>query len=199
MNNITHFTVDLETRGKYDNAIVTRIAITPFRFDEGIIPYEKLLERTLYISLNQQEQRLAGRTEEKETMQWWNAQADHVRKESLDETENDLSVSDAFSTIKRFLKSWNYNHFESMLFARNSGFESFKIQSLNEQFLPGTKQVLNNWKWHELKSFNLILSGGETEKFIPPDFEELNFDAHNAVHDAAMDTYRLLHLWHSMT
>jgi hypothetical protein len=198
MNNLTHCTIDIETRGKYDSCIITRIAITPFRFDEGIVPYDDLVNRSLYISLNQEEQRLAGRTEEKDTMDWWNSQPDHVREESLNENPNDLSVVEAFNKIKNFLKRWNYNHFESLLFSRNSGFESFKIQSLNEQFLPGTKQVLNNWKWHELKSFNLILSGGETEKFIPPDFKELNFDAHNAQHDAAMDTYRLLHLWHQV-
>lgn len=196
MNNLTHCTVDIETRGKYDSCIITRIAITPFRFDEGIVPYNDLVDRTLYIFLNQEEQRLAGRTEEKDTMDWWNSQPEHVREESLNETPNDLSIVDAFAEIKRFLNRWHYNHYESILFARNNGFECFKIQSLNDQFLPGTKQVLNNWKWHELKTLNLILTGGETEKFVPPDFDSLKFDAHNAVHDAAMDTYRLMHLWH---
>ena len=78
----------------------------------------------------------------------------------------------------------------------NCGFECFKIQSLNDQFLPGTKHVLNFWNWQELKTANLILTGGETSKYNPSDFNELKFDAHNAVHDAAMDTYRLMHLWH---
>lgn len=198
MNNITHCTVDIETRGKYDNCIVTRIAITPFRFDEGIVPYEKLVERTLYLSLNQEEQRLMGRTEEKETMIWWNSQNELVRAESLDEKESDLSIVDAFSAISRFLKSWNYNHYNSILFARNAGFECFKIQSLNDQFLPNTKHVLNPWNWHECKSFNLILSGGNTTKYLPPDYDSLKFDAHNASHDSAMDTYRLMHLWSIM-
>lgn len=195
MNNITHCTIDIETRGKYDSCIVTRIAITPFRLDEGIVPYDELVKRSLYISLNQEEQRLAGRLEEKDTMDWWNSQPAQVREESLNETPNDLSIADAFFQIKAFLARWNYNHYESLLYARNAGFECFKIQSLNDQFLPGTKHVLNFWNWHELKSFNLILSGGKTQKFVPPDFDKLNFDAHNAVHDAAMDTYRLMHLW----
>ena len=196
MNNLTHCTIDIETRGKYDSCIITRIAITPFRFDEGIVPYDDLVKRSLYISLNQEEQRLAGRTEEKDTIDWWNTQDDHVREESLNETPNDLSIVDAFAEIKRFLNRWHYNHYESLIWARNNGFECFKIQSLNDQFLPGTKHVLNHWNWHELKTANLILTGGETSKYNPSDFKELNFDAHNAIHDAAMDTYRLLHLWH---
>lgn len=197
MNGYLSLTADIETRDIYDSAVITRIAITPFRFDEDKdVTFQELVDRTLYISLDQEEQIARGRTCNPSTEAWWASQPEDLRIESYYPTDKDLPVVEAFAEIKRFLSRWHYDHYESIIWARNNGFENFKIQSLNEQFLPGTKHVLNHWNWHELKTANLILTGGETSKYNPSDFKELNFDAHNAIHDAAMDTYRLLHLWH---
>ncbi len=187
---------DIETRDKYDSAVITRIAITPFRYEEDKnITFKELVDRTLYLSLNQDEQIAKGRTVATDTEAWWATQSEELRIESYYPTDEDISIIDAFAEIKRFLSRWNYNHFYSFLYARNCGFESFKIQSLNEMFLPDTKQVLNNWNWHEVKSFNYILSGGETQKWTPPNIDELGFQYHNAAHDSAMDAYRLIKLW----
>lgn len=86
-----------------------------------------------------------------------------------------------------------------MLVIMNSGFECWKLQHLNEMFYPGEKQVFNNWKWMEVKTFNYILTGGNTEKYTVSDNDNIAFQYHNAKHDSAMDVYRMLELWHSMT
>ena len=78
---------------------------------------------------------------------------------------------------------------------RNCGFESFKLQTISEQFLPDEKAPFNPWNWHECKSFNWILSGAETQKYEPENMNELGFKYHNAKHDSAMDVYRLWLLW----
>jgi 3' exoribonuclease, RNase T-like len=190
--------VDIETLHKYDNAVITRIALTPFRFDEGLLTFDELVNRTFYISLDQEIQFNMGRVSGQETMDWWNTQSEELRIESFYPTDNDLDPRVALLEMKRFLKRWNYDHFHSFLWARNSGFECFKLQSLNEQLFPGVKQVLNPWNWHECKTFNHIMTGGDTSKWKPKDEESLGFQYHNAKHDAAMDAYRLICLWNGV-
>ena len=67
--------IDIETRARYDNAIITRMAITPFRFTEDVgISFQDLLDRTLYISLHQAEQARLGRVSDERTEKWWSEQ-----------------------------------------------------------------------------------------------------------------------------
>lgn len=195
MNPYINFVVDIETKGIYDNSIITRLAVTPFKFEETNLTYAELLDRTLYISLDQDEQIAKGRVSDESTMKWWNSQSEELRIESLYPTDNDVGIVEMFDVVKKFLNRWRYDNFNSFLFARNSGFECFKLQSLNEQFIPNTKQVFNQWSWHECKTFNYIFSGGATNKYIPLEVNPGEFQYHNAKHDAAMDAFRMLQLW----
>ena len=188
---------DLETRDKYDQAIITRIAVTPFRFNEDKdVTFQELVDRTLYLSFDQNEQIAMGRVSGVETEKWWSEQTEELRIESYYPTANDMKAADVLMECKRFLSRWNYNHFKSFLWARNCGFECFKIQSLNDQLFPGEKHIFNHWNWHEVKTFNHILSGGETTKWRHPDESKWGFQEHNARHDSAMDTFRMIQLWH---
>lgn len=187
--------VDLETKSKYDNAIITRLAITPFRFEEDAnTTFEELVDRTFYIALDQDEQERMGRVASPDTIEWWESQKEELKIESYYPTSNDLSIEDAFNKIKDFLKKSEYNHYKSFLWARNCGFECFKLQSLEEMFFgAANKYTFNNWNWHECKTFNYIFTAGATEKYTVE--TETPFQYHNAKHDAAMDTYRMIQLW----
>ncbi len=198
MTTHTQFVIDLETLGWRDSSIITRIAITPFKFDEGIIPFDVLLERTLYLSLDQKEQVEAGRTEDQNVIDWWDEQPEELRVESMYATKNDISVKEALDEMKRFLARWRYDRRYSFLWARNSAFECGKLQSLNDPYIltKDDKPVLNHFCWHDVKTINHILSGGETTKWNPPNITELGFNAHAANHDTAMEAYRMLNLWH---
>ena len=192
MTTHVNFVIDIETKSKFDNAIITRIAITPFNFDEGKLSFEQLVERTLYLSINQQEQIDAGRVSDKLTEDWWSLQSEELRKESYYPTDNDLPVGKVLEECARFMRRWNYHYSKSFLWQRN-GFEAFKLSSLNMQFKPGEKEVFNPWSWHEVKTMYYVLSGGETQKLK---LDHPEFNEHCAKHDTAADAWRLLQLWH---
>ena len=155
------------------------------------------MDRTLYISLDQDEQASLGRVSDERTEKWWSEQDEDLRIESYYPTNNDLKINETFAEIKRFISSWNYNHYHSHLWARNAHFEWGKIASLNDLILnhPDDKHVLNNWKWMECRTYNYILTGAETEKYEPENMKDLGFQYHNAKHDAAFDVYRMLKLY----
>lgn len=196
MTHCVQLSVDIETRGKYDNAIITRLAIVPFRFDEDKnTTFKELVDRSLYISLDQDEQVAMGRTTDWMTTEWWDKQSEDLKITSLYPTDEDMSIKDALAEIKRYVKAHHYNFYESFLWARNCGYEYGKLAHLQDTVYPGEKHVLNSWNWHEVKTMNHVLSGGATTKWEPEGMEDMGFNYHQANHDAAMDAYRMIQLW----
>lgn len=196
MSELLQVGVDIETVGKYDSCVVTRIAVTPFYFSETDITFEELCDRTLVVALDQDEQVERGRIREAMTEEWWNKQSEDLKITSYYKTTNDLSIHDSFEEIRKYLKKWRYNYLESHLWARNSGFECFKLQSLSEMaYGKGMDmKVLNGWNWQDFKTLNLILTGGETSKYEPKGMDMNKFMYHNPVHDSAIDVLRSIQL-----
>lgn len=196
MSEILQVGIDIETVGKYDSCVVTRIALTPFYFSEKDISFDDLCNRTLVIALDQDEQVERGRIREPMTEEWWNTQSEELKKISYYRTDEDLSIFAAFEKMKKFLKTWRYNYMSSHLWARNSGFECFKLQSLSEMaYGKGMDmKVLNGWNWQDFKTLNLILTGGETSKIDPVGIDMTKFMYHNPAHDSAMDCLRAIQL-----
>jgi len=196
MSEIVQIGIDIETIGKYDSCVVSRIALTPFYFTEKDITFEGLCDRTLVVALDQDEQVTHGRIREPMTEEWWQKQSEELKKVSYYKTDNDLSIHEAFEVMKKFLKTWRYDYMSSHLWARNSGFECFKLQSLSEMaYGKGMDmKVLNGWNWQDFKTLNLILTGGETSKINPKGVNMDDFMYHNPVHDSAMDCLRAIHL-----
>lgn len=188
--------IDIETVGKYDSCVITRIALTPFYFSEKNITFEELCDRTLVIALDQDEQVEKGRFREVATEEWWNSQSEELKVVSYYKTKNDMKILDAFEEIKKFLKKHRYDYMESHLWARNSGFECFKIQSLSELVYGKgmDMKVLNGWNWQDFKTLNLILTGGQTSKWTPKNVDMNKFMYHNPAHDSALDCMRSIQL-----
>lgn len=200
MNTKLQLCIDLETLGKYDNAVVTRIAITPFFFDEANITFNELVERSLLISLDQDEQIHKGRVIDPATVEWWEEKDEALKIASYYKTDNDVSVEEAFDQISTYLKKWRYSFMNSHLWARNVFFENAKIQSLSEMVYgdgQGAK-VLNCWNWLDTKTFNYMMTGGKTTKFNPVGLEGDEFVYHQADHDSAFDALRIIQLWNGI-
>lgn len=200
MNNKLQLCIDLETLGKFDNAVVTRIAITPFFFDEANVTFTELVDRTLLISLDQDEQFQKGRVSDQGTIDWWEGKDEDLKKLSYYKTENDVSLEEAFNQIAKFLKKWRYDFMKSHLWARNVFFENAKIQSLSELVYgdgQGAK-VLNCWNWLDTKTFNYMMTSGKTTKFNPIGVNENEFIYHSASSDSSFDALRLIQLWNGI-
>lgn len=187
--------IDIETVGKYDSCVVTRIAITPFYFSETNTTFEEFCDRTLVIAFDQAEQDEHGRIREAATVQWWESQTEELKVISYYPTDNDMKVHDAFELIKTYLKKWRYDYMNSHLWARSS-FEIHKLQSMQEMaYGKGMDmKVLNGWNWLDFKTSNFILTGGETMKYVPKGVDMNGILIHDPKIDNSLDIIRLIQL-----
>lgn len=187
--------IDIETVGKYDSCVVTRIAITPFYFSEKNVTFEELCRRTLVIAFDQDEQVNAGRIKEATTVSWWESQSEELKIISYYPTDDDMTVLDAFEEIKRYLKEWRYDYMGSHLWARSS-FEIHKLQSLQEMAygVGHDMKVLNGWNWLDFKTLNFVLTGGETMKYTPKNVDMDNILIHDPKIDSCLDAIRAIEL-----
>lgn len=198
MNKKLQLCIDLETLGKFDDAVVTRIAITPFYFDDSDVTFEQLCDRSLFISLDQDEQLELGRKTDEATIKWWEEKDEELKKLSYYKTDNDVSLAVAFDQINSYLKKWRYDFMGSHLWARNVFFENAKIQSLSELVYGdghGSK-VLNCWNWLDTKTFNYMMTAGQSTKFNPIGGDDYVY--HHCVHDSAIDALRIIQLWNGI-
>lgn len=192
---VPQFVLDFEALAFGENAIVTRIACTPFRFDEKDITYEELVTRTFYVALDTADQKNNyGRTMDRSTLKWWSEQTPELQKESMKKTDHDLSLKDAIDQLHAFAKKWKYSKWNSFIWARGSFYETCKYQTMAESIYPNDRTYLNTFKFHECRTFNWMLTQGETECWEPNPMPA-SFQKHNAKHDAAMDAFRLVRLF----
>lgn len=193
---IPQFMLDFETLGTSENAVVTRIAITPFMFNQYDVTYEQLLNRSLYIALDVKDQiENYNRVVDKSTIEFWKTQSRELRQESIKPTDNDLSLVDGLNEIKNFLKEWGYDSKYSFTWCRGINFEAPIMNTMNKQAFPNDKYPILSYRlYHDCRTFNWCMSSGKTDKYIPKDFNQLNHIEHHAKHDAALDVYRMLKL-----
>lgn len=185
MNDILQISVSMKTLDMFSsNAVVSRIAITPFRFNENLT-FDELLDRTLYLHIDKRKQ-LDGDIDQS-ILNWWNDQDKSLYTESMGDSDQSISLEEAQEEIKSFLSRWRYNKVESSLWARNYGFYSSNFERM---FSP---RIVNPFNWNETKTFALLATSFESSKL---DFG-VNPEYQNAKHESALEAYNILQYIHS--
>lgn len=189
-----HLAIDTETLGFTDNAIITAIAVTPFRLIERDVTFDELLERTFFVKLKAKTQnKLYGRVAEKLTLEWWAGQSDETKKYSYTSSPDDVHPKEALIELSRFIKSTEYDWKNSYVFERGMGFDTTKLQSIYEQC--DIKIGFNYWRAREIRTINDLIGDVSNGKWEPEEGRPNNFIEHHAKHDAALDAYRLIKLF----
>lgn len=190
----THLAMDTETLGVTDNAIITSIAVTPFKLIETDITFDELLERTFFVKLKAKTQnKLYGRVAEKSTLAWWAGQSAETKQYSFKSHVDDVHPKEALIELNRFIKSTDYEWNSSYVFERGMGFDTTKMQSLYTQC--DVKIGFNFWRAREIRTINDLIGDVSNGKWEPNEGRPANFIEHHAKHDAAMDAYRLIKLF----
>lgn len=100
------FLFDIETAGVESTCVVLSAAIVYFDYETDLnkTTYDELIERTLFVKFDVEEQVKAGRTVDKSTMEWWKNQSDSAKKMSLvADPTRDIPVRDGIEALRKYI------------------------------------------------------------------------------------------------
>ena len=189
-----HLVIDTETLALRDNAIVLSIAVTPFYFNESTVTYNELVERSFFVKLDAKAQGKKGRVADKKTLVWWGNQPETSKVFAFNKSPDDVDPREGLVQLKKFIRDkTEYSHNNSYVFERGMGYDTNKLDSLCEMYELGCP--LNLWRARELRTINDLVGDVENGKWELPEGRPHNFIEHHALHDAALDAYRLIKMF----
>ena len=195
--------VDLETMGKWDDAILLTVGLTIIK--DGVSYgdlttdqiYTKLLaENSVEFKLSVKSQVDLGRKMEQNVFDWWKEQGDDAKR-ILKPLPDDIPCTEIFDVIDRWLRSHGLEWSTVRFFDRNA-FDMKKLQHMYEVTLNQGKYP--PWDYQEVWEVATLLNfmSGSRYGFMPPkEFEHPEFIYHSAKCDAALDALRIVKLFNS--
>lgn len=196
MAELTHITIDIETLGFASDTVVLSIGAAAFTFD-ATRPnvYDDYVLNGFYAKLDASEQiGKYSRTMDDDTINWWKTQPEEARKVTRPSSE-DLPMREALLRLNAWINASGYDYKNSFAWSRGTYFDYPKLEHMYKQV--GLEPGYNGWKIRDTKTYFDVLQGTShglyNKKVLPKGFIH-----HDALHDAAVDAYRMVELFRSL-
>lgn len=183
----TDFIVDMETLGKADNSVILSIGVLACP-EQPIPDIHELVRHGYYAKLNREQQFKAGRTADKETLEWWNNQSDSAR--DVLASTNLKDIVQAQLEIRSFFFENGYSKNESRIWSRGMIDQRWwqslckTCQSIN----PDVTDFLPFWLWRDVRTALEVLTGDPNCSNM---VDASLMIKHNALYDCAADYIKL--------
>lgn len=183
----TDFIVDMETLGKADNSVILSIGVLacPEKETKNI---KALIQNGYYVKLKRDQQIQAGRTADKDTVDWWKSQGESAK--AVFATTDLKDIVQAQLEIRAFMFEHGYSRQESRIWSRGM------IDQRWWQSLCKTCQSINSditdfmpfWIWRDIRTALEILTGDPNCDSL---VDESAVIKHNALYDCVLDYLKL--------
>lgn len=178
------FILDIETLGHESNTVILSAALLYVDFDQNFT-YEELLDRTIFVKFNAKEQITAGRTTDKDTIEWWKSLDKSIQEISLIPSKDDVSVTEGLDILRASYKE----HKKDLVWIRGS-LDSLAIDSLAHSF--GVEPIAPWWNYRDVRTAIDLLKESSVRAYCDvPGFDRTIVAKHNPIHDCAYDAYML--------
>ena len=185
--------IDLETLGTREGAVVVSLGATLFDFENGKNDFDRYIDEGFHVKFDIADQiRNHKRKVEDGTLAWWKEQSESARK-ILKPSDEDASMRDGLEMFNAWLRSSKYDFKKSYVWSRGTYFDFPKVESMYDQL--GLECGFNTWKIRDVRTFIDVLVGVDNGKYEPQNGAPSGFIAHDALHDAAMDAYRMVEIF----
>lgn len=191
---LKHIVFDTETLGIRENAIVLSIGAVAFEMEPGTKnDYDRYILDGFHVKFSIKDQlHTWKRSVDEGTVEWWKGQSEEAKK-ILKPSPNDVTMPEGLEQLNEWIKSIDgYKWNSSYVWSRGTYFDFPKMESMYHQ--AGVKCGFNTWKIRDVRTYIDILTGVDNGKY-EPDRQPENFIAHDALHDAAMDAYRMVEIF----
>lgn len=189
---------DLETLARDPYAVVLSIGAVFFDPEEDSAndeTYQKLIETGFHVKFSVVNQITKyKRNVEDETLEWWSKQSPEARK-ILKPSDEDVDVVSGLLQLNTWLKESGYDFQESYCWSRGTYFDFPMLYSLYNQ--ANVSPGFNGWKIRDTRTMIDCLTGSRRGKYEPENAPS-GFIAHDALHDAAMDAYRMIDIFNKL-
>jgi hypothetical protein len=190
-----HFcTLDLETLGSRDDAVILSAGLTWSRYDDQNLTFDKLVSEGLYVKFDIKEQLDKGRVTQDRVVKWWYNQTPEARAVLRPDPSKEISLYRFPDMLYQFLARNGLTAKKIDWYDRKS-FDMSKIQYLYEEELKMDIPWNPNQEFEvstALRYMGMDRYGGIQVKDIPGAIY------HHALHDAAVDHIRLSRGLHSL-
>ena len=184
------FMFDVETLDTESTTVILSAALC--YFDAAKKPsFEQLVEDSVFVKFDVQEQIRMGRSSSKDTMDWWKEQVPHARKKSLIPSDEDISARLGIEILHRYIEQHDPEQ-QCTFWARGS-LDQMCIDSLTRSI--GMEVIAPYWAWRDVRTAVDCLCG-TTRGYADVDFEgfnRYNVIKHDPVHDCALDAMMLMY------
>lgn len=192
---LEHIIVDTETLGTKPNSVVLSIGATAFSLVPGNSnDFQTYIKHGFYAKLSIKDQVVNfGRKIDENTVNWWKNQSVEAQ-EVVRPSSDDMTMIDALNSLNAWIKTvQGYKWKDSYVWCRGNYFDFPMLESMYDQ--ADIKCGYNTWKIRDVRTYVDILTGDTWGKYEPQNGTPREFIAHNALHDAAMDAYRMVEIF----
>lgn len=191
---LIHLCLDIETLGYRENAVVATLSCVPFVFEENS-SYSDLFLSGFYVKFDVKEQiSRYKRAVDPDTVRWWSEQPKEARETSILPHKDDVSMAEGLSKLREFIEKSGYSFNKSYVWSRGNYFDFPKIEHMYWQLEE--KPPFNTYKARDTRTYIDILTGSDRGQYELKGGTPEQFVKHHALHDAALDTKRLLEIYH---
>lgn len=195
-NEAFHLSIDTETLGMRENTVVLSIGCVAFQLVEnGPNDYERYVRDGFHVKFSVKDQIVNHkRTTDQSTIDWWKQQEPEAQK-ILKPSDHDVDMATGLEMFNEWIGKSGYNWRKSYVWSRGTYFDFPKIEHMYVQ--TGIKCGFNTWKIRDTRTFIDILTGDESGQYEPKGGFPKSFIKHDALHDAAMDAYRMTEIFNN--
>src|SRR5210317_1768223 len=178
------FMFDVETLDTESTTVILSAALCYFDLSKKP-SFEQMVEDSVFVKFDVDEQKEMGRTMSRDTMKWWSEQTSFARKKSFTPSSEDIYAQLGIEILHRYVEKHDPER-KCQFWARGS-LEQMSIDSLARQLKMDV--IAPYWAWRDVRTAVDGLCGsnnGYTDVDYPG-FLRDNVIKHDPVHDCALD------------
>lgn len=193
---LTHLMFDIETLGVRERAVVTTLACVPFTLEDDKT-YKQHVKDGFFVKFDVKEQiSKYARVTDPDTISWWKGQSNEAKKNSILPSENDQTLADGCSALRRFIKGTDYDFKNSFIWSRGCYFDFPKIEDLYRDL--GEKPPFNGFKIRDTRTMIDVLTGSLRGDYNLEGGTPDGFVHHHALHDCALEIAKMKEIYKSL-
>jgi hypothetical protein len=191
-----HLSIDTETLGLRENTVVLSIGCAAFRLVEnGPNDYAKYIEGGFHVKFSVKDQLVNWkRSTDQSTIDWWKTQ-EPVAQKIIKPSDEDVDMESGLLLFNDWIKRSGYTWKTSYVWSRGTAFDFPKIEHMYYQ--TGVKCGFNTWRIRDTRTYIDVLAGADNGQYEPQGGFPRAFIKHDALHDAAMDAYRMVEIFNN--